>query len=63
MADNKQYITQIQENGSVISEKNVSGEIYLSSKALAKEYFGDQEKTENFWFVQLNLTHKDSLSS
>ena len=40
-----------QENGSVISEKNVSGEIYLSSKALAKEYFGDQEKTENSFVV------------
>ena len=40
-----------QENGSVIREKNVSGEIYLSSKALAKEYFGDQEKTENSFVV------------
>ena len=33
-----------QENGSVITDKKVSGEIYLSSKALAKEYFGDKEK-------------------
>ena len=40
-----------QENGSIIKDKNVSGEIYLSSKALAKEYFGDKEKTENSFVV------------
>ncbi len=40
-----------QENGSVITDKNVSGEIYLSSKALAKEYYGDKEKTENSFIV------------
>lgn len=46
-----------QENGSVITDKNVSGEIYLSSKALAKEYFGDKEKTENsFVFTDLDGT-------
>lgn len=43
-----------QESGNVITEKNVSGEIYLSSKALAKEYYGDKEKTENS-FVRVDL--------
>ena len=40
-----------QETGAVITEPNVSGEIYLSSKALAKEYFGDKEKTEQSFMV------------
>lgn len=40
-----------QENGTIITDPNVSGEIYLSSKALAKEYFGDKEKTENSFIV------------
>ena len=40
-----------QENKQVITERNISGEIYLSSKALAKEYFGDKEKTENSFVV------------
>jgi len=46
-----------QESGRVITDKNVSGEIYLSSKALAKEYFGDKEKTENsFIYTDLDGT-------
>ena len=40
-----------QENGKPIADKNVSGEIYLSSKALAKEYFGDEEKTKDSFVV------------
>lgn len=40
-----------QENGTIITDPNVSGEIYLSSQALAKEYFGDKEKTENSFIV------------
>lgn len=43
-----------QESGKVITDQNVSGEIYLSSKALAKEYYGDKEKTENS-FVMVDL--------
>ena len=43
-----------QESGKVITDKNVSGEIYLSSKALAKEYYGDKEKTEAS-FVTVDL--------
>ncbi|MBQ8518468.1 MAG: AMP-binding protein [Agathobacter sp.] len=43
-----------QETGKVITEQKVSGEIYLSSKALAKEYYGDKEKTENS-FVTVDL--------
>ena len=46
-----------QESGRIITDKNVSGEIYLSSKALAKEYFGDKEKTENsFIYTDLDGT-------
>ncbi len=40
-----------QEDGRIINEKNVTGEIYLSSKALAREYYGDEEKTANSFFV------------
>ena len=40
-----------QEDGSVIREKNVTGEIYLSSQALAKEYYGDAEKTNASFIV------------
>ena len=43
-----------QESGAAITEKKVSGEIYLSSKALAKEYYGDAEKTANS-FVTVDL--------
>ena len=43
-----------QEDGKPVTEKNVSGEIYLSSKALAKEYFGDEEKTKDS-FVMADL--------
>ncbi|MBQ2901480.1 MAG: AMP-binding protein [Agathobacter sp.] len=43
-----------QESGKVITDQKVSGEIYLSSKALAKEYYGDKEKTENA-FVTMDL--------
>lgn len=31
--------------GKLVEEKNCCGEIYISSAALAKEYFGDEEKT------------------
>ena len=43
-----------QESGKVITDKHTSGEIYLSSKALAKEYYGDAEKTVNS-FVTVDL--------
>ncbi len=43
-----------QENGAVITEKHVSGEIYLSSKALAREYYKDEEKTKSS-FVYMDL--------
>lgn len=43
-----------QESGKVITDKNKSGEIYLASKALAKEYYGDAEKTANS-FVTVDL--------
>ena len=40
-----------QETQQVITEKNVTGEIYLSSKALAREYFKDEEKTKNSFIM------------
>lgn len=43
-----------QESGKAITERNTSGEIYLASKALAKEYYGDAEKTANS-FVTMDL--------
>lgn len=43
-----------QESGNVITDQKISGEIYLSSKALAKEYYGDAEKTANS-FVTIDL--------
>ncbi len=43
-----------QESGKVITDKHTSGEIYLASKALAKEYYGDAEKTANS-FVTVDL--------
>lgn len=40
-----------QQDGHIITDNNVSGEIYLSSKALAREYFGDEEKTKNSFMI------------
>ena len=39
-----------QEKNVPVTETGVSGEIYLSSKALAAEYYKDEEKTKNSFF-------------
>ncbi len=40
------------EGNQVIQEKHITGELYVSSKALAKEYYQDQKKTEQSFVVK-----------
>lgn len=42
----------LRDNGKVITDKNVVGEIFISSPALAIGYYHDKEKTDSVFFIE-----------